>query len=172
MSSPFSPNYIEPKSKSKYLKLCEGCHVFRILTKKEDVVSYFTAYEDSENGEKIKLVLPDDGQGETPPGYKNVWAFVVYNIDAETVQIAEFGQKAIKDYLHAIAGGKIKNDWTKFNLQITRSGQLLDTKYTIISDDTSFLTEEANVQIAEELKKINLNSMTKGENPFVEDKKK
>ncbi len=175
MANPFSSNYTEPKQPSNYLKLTEGVHLIRILTPKTEILSYFTEYVDelNESGEmKSKKVIHQDlGDGKQPVGTKRVWAALAYNHDTETVQVAEFAPKAIQDFLHAIAGGKIKNDWTKFDIQITRTGQALDTKYTLVAGDTLELPVDLVMDIEAQKCNIDLSKLETGENPFPEKSK-
>lgn len=168
MANPFTNGYIEPSTPSNYLKLTEGSHLFRILTPKSEVLSYFVEYTENPNdkSKNIKIVTRDNGDGKQPAGTKKVWACLVYNYDQDKVQIAEFPQKSIQNWLFTIASGKIKNDWTKFDIQITRTGQALDTEYTPIMGDTCDLEPELVKEINKQKDLISLKAMEYGKDPF------
>jgi hypothetical protein len=171
MSNPFASEYKEPSSPSNYLKLTEGVHVIRLLTPKSEVVSFFTEYAETADGKKQKICYPDTGNGQMPLSTqgeptKLCWAFIVFNQDLKKVQVAEFSQKVIRNFLHSIAGGKIKNDWTKFDIQITRKGQGLDTEYSFNVGDTEELSHGDREICVASYPKIDLSKMEKGEDPF------
>lgn len=172
MANPFSQNYSEPTQVGNYLKLTEGVHLIRILTPKEEVVSYFTEFVETPDGKRQKICYPDLGNGQMPLSStgeptKLVWSFVIYNKDLKKVQVAEFSQKAIRSFLYSIASGKIKNDWSKFDIQITRKGQGLDTEYTLLAGDTEELTHEEREICVASYSQINLQAMEVGEDPFL-----
>lgn len=168
MANPFTNGYREPQAQSNYLKFKEeGSYVVRILTPKTEVVTYFTCFTD----ENKKIVLKDNGDGQTPnkpieakENPKLVWAVKVLNLDNQKVQVWEIPQSGIRQFLFSIATGKIKNDWTKFDLQITKTGQGLDTTYSLMADDTRPLTEQELVTI--ETTPVNLLAMDQGGDPF------
>lgn len=169
MSNPFSSSYIEPNQASKYLKLTEGTHVFRIVTPKEEVLSYFVEFvdgtDDTGKAIKRKVITPDKGDGKQPNNSKRSWAFKIFNQDLQIVQVWECGQKSLQESLANIARGKIRNDWTKFDIQVTRKGQtMMDTEYFFLAGDTEELTSEAKTIIADTY--VNLDALQLGEDPF------
>jgi hypothetical protein len=180
MSNPFAQGYIEPTAPNNYLKFDqEGSYVFRILTLKTEVVSYFRGFlENPAEGQSKKLVLPNNGDGQIPAipagvklkafGTENplklVWAVKIFNIDTQDVQIWEISQAKIRKALFAIARGKLKNDWTKFDLEITKTGQKTETEYTMINGDTRELTQE-ELEIINS-KPVNLKAMELNKDPF------
>jgi hypothetical protein len=171
MANPFSQDYAEPTQIGNYLKLTEGVHLIRILTPKTEVVSYFTEFAETPDGKKQKICYPDLGNGQMPMSStgeptKLVWSFIIYNKNLKKVQVAEFSQKAIRNFLHTIVSGQIKNDWSKFDIQITRKGQGLDTEYTLLTGDTEELSIEEREICVNSYSKINLSKMEKGEDPF------
>lgn len=173
MANPFATNYKEPKKVTKYLKLSDGSNLFRILTPKEQIVTYYAEFEEKAGGGKTKLTYPDLGDAITPEsqtkdGVKLYWAMAVFNHDDNCVQVAEFPQKAIKEFIGAIAGSKIKSDWSTFDIEIIKSGQKLETKYVCNSGDKSKLENEAMEICRSEYPKINLKAMESGKDPFEE----
>ena len=168
-ANPFDPNYVEPKSKSKYLQLSEGSHLIRIITTSTEGMSYFVNFIQNSDGTKTKEVYPDLGDGQSFG--RLTWAFLVYNKDLECLQVWECSQKAIQDFLMTIVRSKIasKRDWTKFDLQITRTGTgQFDTKYSVLAGDSEELSDEIVSQIASEIQKIDLKKLLTCEKPFID----
>jgi len=146
----------------------EGAYLLRIITPKEQVVSYFSEFIDTYEGKK-KINAPDNGDGTIPAGeseqgFKLRWAVSVLNQDTKEVQVWEITQVSIRDFLFAIAKGKIKNDWTKFDIQVTKKGQKMETTYTLIAGDTAPLSKEDQAIIAET--PVNLEALIEGKDPF------
>jgi hypothetical protein len=176
-TNPFSTDYKSPLQSSKYFKMQdEGAYLLRIITPKEQVVSYFSEFIDTYEGKK-KVNAPDKGDGvipigESEQGFKLRWAVSVLNQETKQVQVWEITQVSIRDFLFAIAKGKIKNDWTKFDIQVTKKGQKMETTYTLIAGDTSPLSKEDQAIIAET--PVNLEALVEGKDPFevVEEKPK
>lgn len=175
MANPFEKNYIEPAKETNYLKFTEEkSYLFRILTPKTEVITYFLEFIEPEPKKFKKIVYKDNGDGISPVGMntdptkqpKLTWCMLIWNRDAQKVQIWEVTQKTIRSYLHSIVSGKIKNDWTKFDIQITKTGKEKETKYNFINGDNEDLTEEEKNQINKELSGIRLQAMEEGKDPF------
>ena len=64
----------------------------------------------------------------------------------------------------SIVRGKIRTDWTKFNIQITKSGEKLLSKYSLVVDADSVL-DTADLDIIQATP-VNLENMIEGEDPF------
>ena len=152
-SNPFATDYVEPIQKTDYLKFTEGAHVFRILTPKEKVISYFVEYIDNADQTKTKIAYPDLGDGQLPTEKaKSIWGMLVYNYKTEQVQILELSANTIKKYLTSIIRGSFKTDFTQYDLQVTRKGKgMNDTEYQIASNDTAPLTPEIQKFVDSEL---------------------
>ncbi len=178
MANPFQENYKTPAQNSKYLKFPdEGSYLVRVLTPKTEVVTYFAEFlKDAEDKIK-KFVHEDKGDGTVPPSAKPElgkppklsWAVVALDRtdpENEELKIWEIPQKSIQDFLFSIASGKIKTDWSKFDIQITKKGQKLETKYFFQSDDAEDLTKTLQAKVDEELSKINLKALEEGNDPF------
>ena len=168
--SPFSANYKQPQTQTNYLKFKEeGSYVFRILTPKEKALVYWIDFFQTPDGKFSKKVFPYQENGQKPleasPEAKLVWVFSILNKDLNKIQIWEVSQRTIQNFLLSITKGKIKNDYTKFDIQITKIGQKLETEYSIIPGDTEILTQEEKELI--KLTPINLQAMEKGEDPFL-----
>jgi hypothetical protein len=166
-TSPFSSGYQEPQKPSKYLKLTEGVHLIHLLTPPQEVVSYFVEFLEGSDGKKQKICTPDLGDGTYPANTKRTWAFKIWNYDTQEIQVWEVSQKSIQSYLSAIPQGKIKNDWLKYPIQITRKGDKMDTEYLLDKGDTSLIPAEAEKAKANTY--VNLSAMIAGQDPFDSD---
>jgi hypothetical protein len=172
MANPFADNYKSPQAPSDYLKFTEeGSYLFRILTPKEEVITYWTGYT-KENGETRKLIYPDKGDGMYPEGAINdpdnpariVWAMVVYSHDTNRVMIWECSQKSLQKALANLARSRTKNDWTKFDIEVVKTGQKMETEYSLLAGDIYELSQEAKDRI--ESTPVRLKAMEEGKNPF------
>ena len=178
MANPFSPNYKEPKKVTPYLKLSDGSNLFRILTPKEEIISYYAEFLVNPDATKKKVFYPDKEEDSTPPtalskeGVKLYWSMVVFNHDTNCVQIAEFSQQSIKQYIGSIASSRTKGDWSKFDIEILKSGQGIETKYVCESTEKQELSDEAKKICRNQYDKINLKAMETGGDPFDPDYQK
>jgi hypothetical protein len=169
-ANPFSDSYVAPKQQSKYLQLTEGSHLIRIITQASDGMSYFVNFVDNNDGTKTKVVTEDLGNGQSFG--RLTWAFIVYNYELESTQVWECSQKAIQEFLLTLVRSKIasKKDWTKFDIEITRTGTgQFDTKYSVLAGDIEELSEDRQTKINQEIKKIDLKKLLTCEKPFIED---
>ena len=151
MTDFFKKDYKVPVT-SNYLKLTEGSHKFRILSSAITGYSYFT-----NDNKPVRSPEPFD---ETPNIKKDgkvnhFWAFIVYNYQAEKLQILDVSQKSIqgqmKDYIDSA-------DWGspfEYDFTIIRKGTgFSDTEYKVIAsphkklDDTiKSLYENSHIQL-------------------------
>jgi len=139
------------------MKFAKGENRFRILS------SAVTGYEywNSAN----KPVRSKDGWDERPADMradsqvKHFWAMVVWNYEAKKVQILEITQKTIMGSIGAYSDNHKWGDPRKYDLVVKRSGDGLETEYTVIAEPHS---EAPKADISG----INLNALFIGEDPF------
>jgi hypothetical protein len=159
--SPFATTYQAPKKPSKYLRLTEGTHMIHLLSKPEEVVSFFSIFDEET---KKKTCYPDLGDGNQPAGTKNNWAFKIWNYETKEIQIWEVSQNSIKDFLKTLASSKLKSDWTQYPIEVSRKGEKLETVYTCIAGDKQPITKEIEKAMANTF--VNLQAMATGQDPF------
>lgn len=124
-----------------------------------------------------RVVRTDDGDKRTPnrakdkaklpvtkDDPKHFWAFVVYNYNTEAIEVCEITQKSIQDAVLALAHDEDWGDPQEYDIKITRTGEWLDTKYSVSPSPKS----EVSKDIAKLYKEtpINLDALYEGENPF------
>jgi hypothetical protein len=161
MTDFFNKDYKVPVT-SNYLKLTEGSHKFRILSSAITGYSYFTA-----DNKPVRSPEPFD---ETPNikadgKINHFWSFVVYNYDAERIQILDITQKSIqgqmKDYIDS-------PDWGSpfdYDFTIIRKGTgKMDTEYKVITSPHKEL--DKTIKALYENSNINLSALYEGQDPF------
>ena len=153
-------NYKMPET-SNYLKFKEGDNNFRVLSSAIVGYEYFT-----EQNKPIRSRTPFD---ETPnrkqdSEVKHFWAFVVWNYDAERIQILELTQVGIMKYLQSIIKNPKWGSPKGFDIKVNRTGAGLNTEYTTVCSPHSLLPVE--IMNAFSKTKVNLEALFNNEDPF------
>jgi hypothetical protein len=161
-----SSDYKLPET-SNYMKLTEGEHTLRVLS--SAIVGY--VYFNKEN-KPVRSRSPFD---EMPTDIKkdgrinHFWAFVVWNYEAQRIQILEISQKTIQTQMKALIDNAKWGNPKSYDITITRKGTgLQDTEYAVMPNPHS----EVDKDIVEKYtkSKINLNALYEGLDPFTVDK--
>ena len=160
-------NYKVPTSGGNYMRLKQDENPFRILSSAITGFEYWnTDNKPVRSPDPITEVPHDikkDKDGK-PTAIKHFWAFVVWNYADEAVQILEITQKSILKGMKAYIDNKKWGDPKGYDFVVTRTGEGMDTEYSVISEPKSE-TEEKVIK-AYEAKNINLKALYKGEDPF------
>lgn len=169
-------DYKEP-STEKFTKIEKGNNTLRILTPAVYGLEYWTDEVDQEDPGKIKSVshrvplntiIPDSelrvnkwGRTDYP---KIFWAFAVYNIEKDAIQIFQTTTGSIRDGIRNLISNPKWGDPSTYNIVINKTGEDKDTKYTVNAEPK----EELPAEILErfEAKGIKMEAMLTGENPF------
>ena len=157
-------DYKEPES--NYFKLKEGKNTFRVMSPAITGYEYWnTDNKPVRSKEPFKntadIRVDKDGK---PNRVKHFWAFIVWNIDAEVIQIMEITQKTIQDDIKALVNNEEWGDPKKYNITITRNGEGLNTKYVVMPSPHSDISEQAHGTFTDI--DINLDALYDGNNPF------
>lgn len=145
-----------PDTGSKYMKLEKGSNKFRILTRPIDGYEYWVEIDEGRKpvripkGEKIP-VNEVDGQ------VKYFWAMVVYNYEAEAIQILQLTQKGIQKAIKEYSQHEDYGRPTTYDLTIKRTGDSMETRYSVIASPPKPLDEEIKKLYKET--KIDLNKL-------------
>ena len=94
---------------------------------------------------------------------KHFWAFIVWNYELEKPQIMEITQSTIQAAIEAYTLNKKWGDPVGYDLVITRTGDGLETEYTVIAEPHS---EAPKADIS----KIDLESLFAGADPYSDKK--
>ena len=97
-------------------------------------------------------------------GFKEFWAFKVYNHTEQTVQVMEVTQTTIKTALFSYNNDEDWGDVREYDLNIRKTGEGMKTEYTVIPSPKKELTPA--VLEATERVKINWENYMSGEKCF------
>lgn len=154
-------------STSNYMKFVDGKNKFRVLS--SAIVGY--EYWNTQNKPVRSRVpydeIPEDIKHEKDGSIKisHFWAFIVWNYDAKRVQILEVTQKSIQSAIKAYVDNEAWGNPKGYDIVVTRTGTGFDTEYQVIANPHSPTPPEAQKSL--EAKKINLNALYDGSDPFV-----
>lgn len=157
--------YQAPATVSGYMKLQEGDNLFRVMSSAITGFEYWTNEDKPVRSKTPFTETPDikfvDGK---PQRVKHFWAFVVYNYASKNIEILQITQSSI---MSAIQNLVADPDWGSpkdYDLKINRTGKGLETEYSVNPKPKKPV--EHDIQVAFADKKINLEKLYSGENPF------
>ena len=153
--------YEIPKAPSDYMRFEQGENIFRVITPAITGYEYWTNENKPARSELPFEETPDMRDGTL---IKHFWAFVVWNVKDERIQILEITQKSIMQAMEALTFDEEWGEIFGYDLKVTREGEKLDTKYTITPRPKKALTKK--IETAYDKKPINLKALYKGEDPF------
>jgi hypothetical protein len=174
MSGFLRDDYKEPVT-ANYMKFALGENTFRVLSSAIDGLEYWKTATNEEGKEVRKPVRlrPEEtytideleiGKDGFPVQPKVFWAFVVYNRDAEKVQILEVTQKTIRDGLKALDKSKAWGDMKEYDIVVTKTGEGMETEYSVMPAPKEKI-DEGIVRLYKDMK-INLDALYDGDDPF------
>lgn len=99
-------------------------------------------------------------EGDKP---RKFLAVAVWNYDDQCVQVWEITQKSVFDALHEITKEPDFGHPNTFDIRITRKGEGLETKYTVIPVPGPIVPD---VEKAMATLSVNLDALLNGEDPF------
>lgn len=145
----FLPQGYEPPVSGNYMKFAPGKNRFRILG--SAIVGNVFWKTDGEKRVPVRrrmgeLIRPDElgvdkyGKPEQP---KHFWSFAVWNYSASAVQILEVTQKGIQQQIRALTEDEEWGDPTKYDINVTKTGDGLDTEYQVNPSPAKPLPAEA-----------------------------
>lgn len=150
---------------SGYMKLQEGENTFRVMS------SAIVGYEYWNNaGKPIRSKTPfkttpdikiKDGK---PEQVRHFWAFVVWNYQTSAIEILEITQSSIKDGIQNLVSDKDWGNPRAYDIKINKTGSGLSTEYSVSPKPHKEVESEILQAFSD--KKINLNKLYDGGNPF------
>jgi len=154
----------------KYLKFKQGTVHFRILSQKAlKGWEYWT----SDNKPKRVLKRPEStptdiriGEDGKPERTKHFWAMAVWDYDSSAVKILQITQATVQEPIMTFVQDKDFGHPTNYDLKVSRSGEGLETKYTVMP-----LHKPMPAEAAKELadKPVYLEALLYGADPFSAD---
>ncbi len=157
MSDFLQQDYQLPESENKYLKFKEAETRFRFLS--SPITGWI--YWKDEDGKKTPIrskVQPD-------PKYKakHFWAAVVYDWNSLSIKILEITQKTIQGAILDLNSNQKWGNPKDYDILVMRKGEGMDTEYSIMPEPKTPVLAGA----LEEAKKVNLDALYEGEDPFI-----
>ena len=156
--------YELPKTGSAYMRLEKGEQTFRVLSSAIVGWQYWTDENKPVRLREYPKKTPKDMREDSK--VKHFWAFVVWNYATGAVEILEITQSSIQKSMLTLVNDDEWGDPKHYDIKITRSGDGLDTEYSITPRPKKEIPAEAVT--AYEEKTINLDVLYAGGNPFEE----
>jgi len=157
-------SYNLPKQKSNYMRLEEGNNTFRVLS--SAIVGWEYWVDTDEGGRKpLRVKSLGDLPEATPSDPKHFWAFVVFNREAEQIQILEITQRSIMTKVEALVRNEKWGDPKEYDICIARTGKTMqDTNYSTMPEPKEKL--DKGIKKLYEDMDINLEALFEGKDPF------
>lgn len=164
MSNFLSANYEVPQAQSKYFKLNQGANKFRVVS--SAIVGY--EYWNSDNKPVRLRENPDQKPQDIREDskIKHFWAFVVIDRKDQSIKVMEVTQSSIMLAMKAIIDNEDWGNPQDYDLTIVRTGEKLETEYTVQPSPHKMLTSEEMIAVKET--KVNLEALFDGGDPFSE----
>jgi len=167
----FLPGSYKLPDSSNYMKLKDGENTIRILSSAIVGYEYFNTNNKPVRSKTPFKIVPDDigldRDGKTKK-IKHFWAFVVWNYEAEKIQILEIVQSTIQSAIKAIVDNKKWGNPHGYDITITRTGEGFDTEYAVMPNPHSEIAPSI-LEIYKEMK-IDLDALYVNKNPFENEK--
>lgn len=166
MADEFLPSgYDVPQKGGNYMKFQEGENRFRVLC--SPVIGY-EWWEDRTDGSRKPVRVDMDTKIPVstvdPDSVKHFWAMCVWNYKEEKVQILEITQKGLQKSIKSLASDEDWGSPINYDLVVTKTGQKLDTEYTLQPKPAKKL-DEGIKQLFQDMN-IDLTALFRGEDPF------
>lgn len=162
----FLPSDYKEQDSSNYMKFKDGDNRFRVLS------SAVVGTENWSGNKPVRWHLSDQEPNKewdankdgTPRRSKRFWAFVVWNYDANKIQILEITQITIQRVIMSLTQNKKWGSPFDYDITITRTGEGFETEYTVTPDPK----EPVDKEIVEAYKNsnIDLEQLFTGGDPF------
>jgi hypothetical protein len=154
--------YQAPKSNSNYVRLQEGENRLRILSKP------VLGWEDWLNNKPLRFAYDKKPAKAIDPKkpVKHFWAMIVWNYEAEAIQILSITQATIRSNIEALCKDK---DWGApyfYDIKIIKSGEGTDTEYMV--NPLPHKPVSMEIQQAFKEKRCNLEAFLECQDPFAE----
>lgn len=162
VSDDFLPqDYEAPAGSAGYMKLQDGENKIRILSK--PIIGWLD-WKDKKPFRFRMNAKPDKPMTPDKP-IKHFWAFLVWNYEAQAVQILEITQQTIQKTIQDLSKNE---DWGApfgYDIKITRKGKDLQTEYSVMPSPKKDLISDIKEAALE--KKAYLDALFDGSDPWV-----
>lgn len=154
-------DYKSPRTSGNYMRLQDGENKIRILS------APVIGWEDwTQDKKPVRFRYSEKPRASIDPArpVKHFWAFIVWNYVEARIQILQITQATVRESIETLSRD---SDWGApyfYDLKIGRSGEGINTKYTVVSLPHKPVAEHIKEAFYEE--PINLNALFDGEDPF------
>ena len=155
--------YEKPVSNSRYYKFQTGENKFRILS---SAITGWVDWKDEADGSRKPVRTKDKPEQANNPKQppKHFWAFVIWDYKEKNIKIMEITQATIQDAIYSLHNS---DDWgnpQKYDITINRTGEKMETKYSVIPSPPQQLAQE--IKEVYEAETINLDALYTNDDPF------
>jgi len=164
--------YKVPENPSQYMRLEEGKNIIRILSSAIIGWEYWT--EDKEGNRKpirVKTLdeVPEEVRKTKDPREraKHFWAFTIYNLNLEEVQILEITQKTIMRLVKSLVDDETWGDPKNYNITINKEktgSRDMDVEYSVMPQPKKEL--DKGILEYYEAMNVSLEALFEGKDPF------
>ncbi len=147
-------------TKNDFMKFEKGENNFRIMSSPVMGWEYWTKEDKPIRSKTEWANTPEDiklDQKGKPTAVKHFWALVVWNYEVKAIQQLNITQKGVMDAILALTKNPKWGNPKQYDLCVTREGDGLKTKYTVMPSPASELKPEIIAEF--ESKAIDLNTV-------------
>jgi hypothetical protein len=153
-------DYEQPQGGGNFMKFQDGENKIRILSK--PIVGWL----DWKDKKPYRFTMKNKPAKPMEKGpIKHFWAFIVWNYQAESIQLLEITQQTIQS---AIGNLSKDEDWGApfhYDLKITKKGANLETEYSVVPSPKKPIPDAIQKDALE--KPCNLDALFEGNDPWV-----
>lgn len=157
-------DYKRPETPSNYMKLEDGQNKLRIMS--EPVMGFLYWNRDNK---PVRVTMNERPEGRPEDmrdddKIKHFWALIVWNYAEKRLQILELTQASIQGPIEDLAANADWGDPREYDITITKTGQKLDTEYSVMPSPARPVPDEARQAFS--VTKIDLEQLFSGGDPF------
>lgn len=154
--------YEAPKSNSAYTRFEQGSTKIRILS--DAIVGMEVWKENKPHRFRMdEEITVESDQGRLP---KHFWSMIAWNYKTNQIEICQINPVSIQNMIAAFEMNEDYGNPKGYDITITREGEGMETKYTVMPSPPKDITKE--IQEAYQEKYVNLEALYDGADPFKE----
>ena len=159
-------NDVKDIATNRFLSLEQGKNRLRIVGGSEDRFGCYLAWHRSEEGNKPFRTMDyaDAYDYDTDNKPKKIWVVLAWNYATEQIEIWEIPQKSIIEALRSLVASADWGDLTNYDIEVSKTGQKLDTRYTVMPQPVKSLTAEIKTEVKDH--GIDIKALLTGGDPF------
>lgn len=155
----FLPENYEIPTKP-FFKFETGKNLFRVL---DSPIIGWQAWDDEKNVHRFRMDnKPAKPLGKQP--VKHMWCLKVWNYKTNRVEVLEITQSSIQEAIKEISGNAKWGSPLGYDIEVTRTGEGINTEYTVVPEPHTALTEAQELAFGDTY--CNLEAMYEGKDPF------